>query len=52
MTTLCPAARQDLTTVGGLHPLAEAMDGLAAASVRLKCALHEKKILRFALSNI
>jgi hypothetical protein len=32
-----------------LHPLAEAMNRLAATSVRLKCALHEKKFLRFAM---
>jgi|GEM_PF-4111835 hypothetical protein len=47
MTTLCTAAGQNLTTIGGLHPLAEAVNRLAATSVWLKCALHLKDFLRF-----
>lgn len=43
MTTLCTTAGQNLTAVGSLHPLAEAMDRLTATSVWLKCALHFKK---------
>ena len=42
MTTLCTAAGQYFTAVGGLHPLAEAMNRLAATSVWLKCTLHLK----------
>jgi len=47
VTTLCTPASQYFAAIGGLHPLAEAMNRLAATSVWLKCALHAKKILRF-----
>ena len=41
MTTLCTTGSQYLTAIGGLHPLAETVDRLTAASVWLKCTLHE-----------
>jgi hypothetical protein len=39
-TTLFATAGQDFTTVGGLHPLAESVNALAATSMWLKCTLH------------
>jgi hypothetical protein len=41
VTSLCTTAGQHLAAIGSLHPLAETVDRLAAASVWLKCTLHE-----------
>ena len=40
MAPFLPAGSQHFATVGGLHPLAEAMNRLAATSVWLKCTFH------------
>ena len=50
VTPLCTAASQYFTTVGGLHPLAEAVNRLAATSVWLKCTLHLITILTILIS--
>ena len=40
LTTLFTTAGQNFTTVGGLHPLAETVNALAATSMWLKCTFH------------
>jgi hypothetical protein len=40
LTTLFTTAGQNFATVGGLHPLAETVNALAATSMWLKCTFH------------
>lgn len=40
LTTLFTTASQNFTAVGGLHPLAETVNALAATSMWLKCTFH------------
>jgi len=40
MTTACAAAAQDIASIEGLHPLAEAMNAQTAAVFGLKGSLH------------
>ena len=41
VATLGAAAGQDLAAVGGLHALAETVNRLAAALMRLECTFHD-----------
>jgi hypothetical protein len=41
MTSFCTTAGQHFAAIGSLHPFAETVDRLTAASVRLKCTFHE-----------
>gem|GEM_PF-3612010 len=40
MASFLPAACQYFTAVGGLHPLAESVNGFTAAGMRLECTFH------------
>jgi hypothetical protein len=44
VTSLAATAGQYLTSVGGLHALAEAMYGLATTTMGLKCTFHCKNV--------